>query len=51
MCFPVNIAKFLRISILKNIRERLLLPLQVFCKGFVNISHENASFRTLKDST
>ena len=47
-CFPVNIAKFLRISILKNIRERLLLPLQVFYKGFVDISHKNASFRTIK---
>ena len=29
-CFPVNIAKFLRITILKNICERL--PLTVHCK-------------------
>ena len=30
-CFPVIIAKFLRISILKNIRERLLLFIQKIC--------------------
>ena len=30
-CFPVNIAKSLRTSILKIICKRLLLPLEVFC--------------------
>ena len=30
-CFPGNIAKFLRTSILKIICKRLLLPLEVFC--------------------
>ena len=29
-CFTVNIAKFLRTPILKNIRERLLLPIVEF---------------------
>ena len=50
MRFPVNIAKFLRTSILKNIWERLLLPLEVLCKDFVDISNGNASFRILQDS-
>ena len=30
-CFPVNIAKSLRTSILKIICKQLLLPLEVFC--------------------
>ena len=42
-CFCVNIAKFLKTPILKIICERLLLPLEVFCKDFVHISYENAS--------
>ena len=41
--FCVNIAKFLKTPILKIICERLLLPLEVFCKDFVYISYENAS--------
>ena len=46
----MNIAKFLRMSISKNICEWLHLPLEVFCKEFVNIGYENASFRILEDS-
>ena len=30
--------------------ERLLLPLKVICKDFVDISYENASFGILEDS-
>ena len=29
---------------------RLLLPLELFCKDFVDIGNENASFRILEDS-
>ena len=52
-CFPVNITKFLRgpnYFILIIICERLLLPLKVICKDFVDISYENASFGKLEDS-
>ena len=49
-CFIVNIAKSLRTPILKINCERLLLPLEVFCKDFVDISYENASFGILKGS-
>ena len=49
-CVPVNIAEFLRAPILKNICERLLLPLVVFCKDFVDISFEYAWFHILEDS-
>ena len=49
-CFVANIAKSLRTTILKINCERLLLPLEVFCKDFVNISYENASFGILKGS-
>ena len=28
----------------------LLLPLELFCKGFVDINYENASFRISDDS-
>ena len=35
---------------MKNICERLLLPLEVLCKDFVNITYENASFCVLEDS-
>ena len=51
-CFPVNIAKSLRAPnyfILIIICERLLLPLKVICKDFVDISYENASFGILGD--
>ena len=48
--FSVNIAKFLSTSILKNICERLLQPLKIFCKDFVDTSYENASFRILQGS-
>ena len=51
MCFPASIASYLGTTILKNIWERLLLPLEVFCKDFVYISFKNASFRILKNST
>ena len=50
-CFPVNIAKSLRTSILKIICKRLPLPLDVFLYNeFVDISYENASFRIQEDS-
>ena len=49
-CVPVNIAEFLRAPILKNICKRLLLPLEVFYKVFVDISFENAWFHILEDS-
>ena len=52
-CFPVNITKSLRAPnyfILIIICERLLLPLKVICKDFVDISYENASFGKLEDS-
>ena len=52
-CFPVNITKSLRAPnyfILIIICERLLLPLKVICKDFVDISYENASFGILEDS-
>ena len=52
-CFSLNIAKSLRAPnyfILIIICERLLLPLKVICKDFVDISYENASFGILKDS-
>ena len=52
-CFPVNITKSLRepsYFILIIICERLLLPLKVICKDFVDISYENASFGILEDS-
>ena len=42
-CFPVYIAKFLRIAILKNIRERLLLTLTDFSEQLV---FREAFFRT-----
>ena len=29
---------------------RLLLPLELFCKDFVDIGNENSSFRILEDS-
>ena len=48
-CIPVNVAKFLRTPILKNISKQLLLSLEVFCKDFVDIDFENASFRILED--
>ena len=40
MCFPVNIAKFSRTSILKNICERLLLERQtvIFYLAFYLVS-------------
>ena len=49
-CFPVNIAKSLRAAILKIICERLLLPLELSCKDFVDVSYENASFSIQGDS-
>ena len=49
-CFSVHIAKFLRTSILKKISYWLFLPLEVFCKDFVDISYENVSFRKVQDS-
>ena len=49
-CFLVNIAKSLRTSILKIIFKGLLLPLRLFCKDFVNIKYENASFGIPEDS-
>ena len=49
-CFPVNIAKSLRAAILKIICKRVLLPLELFCKDFVDISYENASFSILEES-
>ena len=49
-CSIANIAKSLRTPILKINCERLLLPLEVFCKNFVDISYENASFGILKGS-
>ena len=49
-CFPVNIAKSLRAAILKIICKRLLLPLELFCKDFVDISYENVSFSILEES-
>ena len=48
--FPVNIAKSLRAAILKIICKRLLLPLKLFCKDFVDISYGNASFSILEES-
>ena len=50
-CFPVNIAKSLRAPILIIICERLPQSLELFCKDFVDISYENASFGILEDST
>ena len=47
---PENIAKLLRTPILKNICERLLLPLEVLCRDFVDITFLNASFRILEDA-
>ena len=41
-CFPVNIGKSLRTPILKILCERLLLPTEVFCMAFVDISYEDA---------
>ena len=38
MCFPVIIAKFLRIPILKNICERLLLFIQKICWNTIIVS-------------
>ena len=49
-CFPVNIAKSFRAAILKIICERLLLPLELFFKDFVDINYKNASFNILKGS-
>ena len=49
-CFPVNIAKSLKAAILKIICKRLLLPLELFCKEFVDISCENASFSIPEES-
>ena len=37
-CFPVIIAKFLRIPILKNICERLLLFIQKICWNTIIVS-------------
>ena len=36
--FPVNIAKFLRTPILKNICKRLLLKYQEWFQGYKNVS-------------
>ena len=60
-CFPVKFAKFLRTSVFtenfwwlllntKSLSWCLIAPLEVFCKGFVNISYKNASFLILEDS-
>ena len=49
-CFPVNITKSFRVAIMKIICGRLLQPLEVFCKVFVDIGYENASFGILEDS-
>ena len=49
-CFPVNIAKSLKTNVLKIICEWLLLPLEVFCKDFVNIAHEKALFGIVEGS-
>ena len=52
-CFPVNITKSLRepnYFIFIIIWERLLLPLKVICKDFVDSSYEKASFGILEDS-
>ena len=49
-CFLVNIAKSLKTPIWKIICQRLILSLEVFCKDFVDISYENASFGILEDS-
>ena len=49
-CFPVNIAKSLRASILKIICKWLLLPLEVFCKEFVDIIYDNVSLAIQEDS-
>ena len=46
----MNIAKSLRAVILKIICKRLLLPLELFCKDFVDISYENASFSIPEES-
>ena len=48
-CFPVHITKSFRAAILKVICERLLLPLELFCKDFGDISYENVSFSILED--
>ena len=47
-CFPGNIAKSLRISILMIICKRLLLPSAY--KEFVDIGYENASFDILESA-
>ena len=49
-CFSVNIAKYFRAAILKIICGRLLLSLEGFCEGLVNINYENASFGILEYS-
>ena len=49
-CFLANITKSIRAAIIKIICERLLLPLEVFCKIFVDISSENALFGILESS-
>ena len=49
-CFPANIGKSLRTPIFKIICEQLLLPLEVFCEEFVDISYGNASSGILEDS-
>ena len=49
-CFPANIVKSFRAATMKIICERLLLPLEIFCKIFVDISYENASFGILENS-
>ena len=36
-CFPVNIAKFLKVPILENICGRLLLDLSIY--AFIHLSH------------
>ena len=49
-CFPVNIAKSLGATILKIICKWLLLPLEVFCKEFVDVSYDSASLGIQENS-
>ena len=48
--FPCQCCKIFTSSFFEKDHQRLLLPLEVFCKIFANISYENASLRMLEDS-
>ena len=47
-CFP-EYSEIIKSTYFVIVCEWLLLPLEVFCKDFVDISYENASFGLLED--